>query len=153
MITFGFVSGTLFFCGGIMLIVFGHMQNNDFMHQINSFWSTGQVNPGDSLISIGWLCCIIGAIVIVACLFAVLMKNRQATKTNVPSMAGEVIKWCPACGAQLMGDDLFCTKCGIAQVFSRTITCVQCGTKIDGQSHYCSKCGTAVNGGEERHVL
>lgn len=63
--------------------------------------------------------------------------------------AGDGAGRCPACGAAVPADSLFCIRCGAARPASREAApqfCMRCGTKLQPGARFCSRCGQTMGG-------
>jgi uncharacterized membrane protein YidH (DUF202 family) len=136
---------------GIILIVaggiswfYGSSQNNNMDVQLDSFFSSGKTNTGDTFVIIGIILVVVGVILLVAGLARVLMKENNASKNQSPqnstlqelkskglindndinmqiqqpvtvsNLNGQK-RFCRYCGKEISPDDAFCSYCGSKQ--------------------------------------
>lgn len=57
--------------------------------------------------------------------------------------------FCPNCGSELEGDDVFCSYCGtnIEPIREEEVgkrLCPECGTELKGEEHFCGFCGADI---------
>lgn len=63
----------------------------------------------------------------------------QTRRSAAPASAN-----CPSCGAELVGESLFCDKCGNPVRGSSPAQCAKCEAELAEGAKFCKKCGTPV---------
>ena len=150
---------------GIIMALIGNGMNNNMDMQFESFFESGQVNPGDVFIYLG-----IG-LVVLGIIFVIIGIAGRAQKNNIPPWAA----YGSTAGTQMFK----CCRCGYKGLYSRScpvckskqtmlpyngntvssghsegqsgvsaVKCHSCGSTIASGSKFCSKCGSAVVNGE-----
>ena len=130
----------ILFGGGLW--IYGDNMNNDMNTVMDSFFNSGKTNPGSSLVNIGIVVMIVGAILVLCGIINIIIANNRSKPTyDIPKII------CPFCKSATSSSSSFCTKCG--KFFEEmhndfaisTIKCGNCGTENEINSSFCKNCG------------
>ena len=105
------ILGVIMLVAGIASYVYGNQMNNSIEMQVKSLLNSGTTNPGSIFVTIGIVVAVIGVILIV---IGCIKKYKENTSNDkVPNESIKELKsTCPCCGAELIDQAVFCSKCG-----------------------------------------
>lgn len=119
--------GIFMLIGGIISAIYGVYLNNDVSSQLESFFSSGNTNPGDIFLYIGIIVAVLGVVFIF--IGSVKNSNRQRPQYPPYGMPPQY----PTYGVPVQ-----------PQAPVQAAFCSNCGTKLDTDAKFCPGCGSQV---------
>ena len=104
------IIGVIMLIAGISSYIYGNQMNNSIEMQVKSLLNSGTTNPGSIFVTIGIILAVIGVILIVVGCIKKLKTNN--TNGQGSSEKTKTLTTCPYCGAEMMDEAMFCSKCG-----------------------------------------
>lgn len=164
-------TGIIFIIIGGIILGYGTNVNNNMDIQLDSFFSNGTTNTGDSFVIIGTILIIVGAIFLITGIIKNIQQNKLSTINSMLNRNSynnvlndlrnknlitqeeyenkirnnnpkDIQRVCFFCKSDLSENEIYCHSCGKKQPNQH---CPKCNYKLAENSYFCSNCGTKIN--------